>query len=34
MVPLESEALNIWIQIMFFIYFVLKMSSVDQILNE
>lgn len=34
MLPLESEALNIWIQIMFFIYFVLKMSSVDQILNE
>ena len=34
MLPLESEALNIWIQIMFFIYFVLKMSGVDQILNE
>ena len=34
MLPLESEALNIWIQIMFFIYFVLKLSGVDQILNE
>lgn len=34
MLALESEALNIWIQIMFFIYFVLKMSGVDQILNE